>query len=148
MTYAEPAVAPNAAVRNSAGVSVDTDAVATIEMPVAMTVTVNTFSFGTLCLRWNRMSETTPTAAPSPSAVISKPKLPLPPPSTDSARIGTEGDDRTAADQAAGETDHDAAHERIGTDELQTVEDIAKCLRDLDAFLRRVDACPGARGPR
>src|SRR5262249_15398690 len=41
-----------------------------------------------------------------------------------------EPNERTTADQAARESDHDAAYQRIRTDERQALDDVAPCARD------------------
>src|SRR5439155_26036082 len=89
VTYAQPAPAPSRATRKNAGPSDDIDATAMIEPPVTTTAVVNTGGRGSR--RWSHNRVTTPTAAPTPSAVINKPNEAGPPCSTSIATVGPSG---------------------------------------------------------
>src|SRR3954454_21591172 len=89
VTYAHPAPAPSTATRRNAGPNDDIDATAMIEIPVVTTAVVNTAWRGKR--RWSQSKVTTPTAAPTPRAVISRPKADGPPFSTWVATLGPSG---------------------------------------------------------
>ena len=134
VTYAQPAPAPSVATSTSVGVSDDTQPVAMIAMPVPITAPTNTDSRGNR--RCTAKSVTTPSAAPTPSAVISRPNAEGPPPSTSRAKSGPSGTMHAATEQAAREPDHDPADEGIRPHELQPVADVAECLTNGDPLHR------------
>src|SRR5262245_62658517 len=130
VTYEPPAQAPTITINRAAGTRLEVVAARMSARPLAMTANSKTVSRGTrFCMATSVM---TPSAAPTPSAVISTPNSALPPAEDLLGEHRTERDHRRAADEPDPDPDEHATDHTVLPDEADAVGDVAERGRPVD----------------